>query len=66
MKKRLMHIGLALASALLLIGMVFCIVRPAYVKEAVQILLKNELSIEPEESDSSALQEESSSEPLAE
>lgn len=66
MKKRLMHIGLALASALLLIGMVFCILRPAYVKEAVGILLKNELSIESDESESSTLQEENSSEPLAE
>lgn len=48
MKNRIMRIGLAIAALILALGMLFCILRPAYVKEAVQILLKNELIIEPE------------------
>ena len=57
MKNRWMRLVLALASLFLVVGMVFCVLRPAYVREAVQILLKNELEVESE--DDSAEQESS-------
>ncbi len=60
MKKKVMHMGLGIAACVLVVGMVFCILRPSYVKEAVQILLKNELVIEP--AGSSDIPEESTEE----
>lgn len=46
MKKRLVKIGLGLIGPFLVIGITFCILRPAYVQEAFEILLNNELQIE--------------------
>ena len=57
MKKLWKQILLVLASLFLVVGLVFCVLRPAYVREAVQLLLKNELVIE---SDSNTLPEEDS------
>ena len=58
MKKLWKRIVLALASLFVLVGLVFCVLRPAFVREAVQLLLKNELHVE---SDSEAETEEESS-----
>ena len=61
MKKLWKRIVLALASLFIAVGLVFCLIRPAYVREAVQLLFKNELNIE---SDSgSGVQEEQDSVP---
>lgn len=57
MKRLWKQILLVLASLFLVVGLVFCVLRPAYVREAVQLLLKNELVIE---SDSNTLPEEDS------
>lgn len=46
MKKKVMHLALAAVGLLMAIGMVFCIMRPSYVKEAVDILLGNDLQFE--------------------
>ncbi|MBO6158324.1 MAG: hypothetical protein J6P72_03555 [Firmicutes bacterium] len=50
MKKKLWTIVCALVSLFFILGIVFAYLRPAYTKEATDILFKNELSIEKEDS----------------
>lgn len=62
MKKKIKGLGMGLLALFLVLGMAFCIMRPAYVKEAVGILLGNELVVEPEaESSQESSSEESQS-----
>lgn len=46
MKKTIVKIGISLLGLFLLVGIVSCILRPAYVREAVGILFQNELDFE--------------------
>lgn len=52
MKKKLWAIVCALVGVFFVLGIVFAYLRPAYTKEAADILFKNELSIEKEDPES--------------
>ena len=52
MKKKMVRICMGLLGLCLTVGVVCCIMRPSYVKEAVEILFGNELEFEQTEESS--------------